>query len=156
MSLFVDIANTVYGEIYDEAVEQGFEGKRSELDEAWVEEFLIDYSPTTKYVFKNELDRKRARLFESIVANEKEKSLSYKTAENLLRRQIKQYAIEFEDRIANKVFKDLGVEKVMWVAENDYKTCGVCSELDGQIFDLDKAPPKQHLYCRCYKLPIKG
>lgn len=155
LSVFVDIANSVYGEIYDETVAQGFDGERSELDEGWIEEFLEDYSPTTKYVFKNELDRKRSRLFESIVANKKEKNLSYKTAENLLRRQMKEYAIELEDRIADKVFKDLGVEKVMWVAELDSKTCGVCSELDGQIFDLDKAPPKQHLYCRCYKTPVK-
>jgi SPP1 gp7 family putative phage head morphogenesis protein len=155
LSEFVDIANSVYGEIYNETVDQGFEGERSELDEGWVEEFLADYSPVTKFMFKNELDRKRARLSESILASKAEKNLSYKRAENLLKRQIKQSAIDLEDSIADEVYKDLGVEQVMWVAEDDYKTCGECNALDGQIFDVDEVPPKQHWHCRCYTVAVK-
>jgi SPP1 gp7 family putative phage head morphogenesis protein len=155
LSEFVDIANSVYGEIYNETVDQGFEGERSELDEGWVEEFLADYSPVTKFVFKNELDRKRARLSESILASKAEKNLSYKRAENLLKRQIKQSAIDLEDSIADEVYKDLGVEQVMWVAEDDNKTCGECNALDGQIFDVDEVPPKQHWHCRCYTVAVK-
>jgi SPP1 gp7 family putative phage head morphogenesis protein len=155
LSEFVDIANSVYGEIYNETVDQGFEGERSELDEGWVEEFLADYSPVTKFVFKNELDRKRARLSESILASKAEKNLSYKRAENLLKRQIKQSAIDLEDSIADEVYKDLGVEQVMWVAEDDDKTCGECNALDGQIFDVDEVPPKQHWHCRCYTVAVK-
>ncbi len=155
LSEFVDIANSVYGEIYDETVDQGFEGERSELDENWVEEFLADYSPVTKFVFKNELDRKRARLSESILASKAEKNLSYKRAENLLKRQIKQCAIELEDSIADEVYDDLGVEQVMWIAEKDNKTCGECNALDGQIFDVDEVPPKQHWHCRCCTVAVK-
>lgn len=152
---FADVINSIYGEIYDETVDQGFTGERSELDEGWIEEFLEDYSPTTKVVFKNELDRKRSRLFESLVASKKEKNLSYKRAENLLKRQIEQCAIELEDHAAHQAYRDLNVEYVVWVAEDDSKTCDTCNELDGQVFERDKAPPKQHWYCRCHTEAIK-
>ena len=143
-------------EIYAEALEVGFDGEIEDLDEGFIEDFFEEYNPVTKYVFSNEIDRKKSRLFESIVASNKALHQSYKTAENLLNRQVKQYAIELEDKVAKKVYKDLKVEKVMWVAENDYKTCGVCSELDGEIFTLNDAPPKQHYNCRCVIIPVKG
>ena len=143
-------------EIYAEALEVGFDGEIEDLDEGFIEDFFEEYNPVTKYVFSNEIDRKKSRLFESIVASNKALHQSYKTAENLLNRQVKQYAIELEDKVAKKVYKDLKVEKVMWVAENDYKTCGVCSELDGEIFPLNEAPPKQHYNCRCVIIPVKG
>ena len=47
-----------------------------------VEEFFNAYNPVTKYVFSNEIDRKKSRLFESLVASRLVKEQSYKTAEN--------------------------------------------------------------------------
>ena len=147
---FVAILNPLYQEIYDEALALGFDGDLRDLDEAWIEEFFDEYNPVTKYVFSNELERKESRLFEALVASSAEKLQSYKTAENLLTRQINQYSIDLEDAVAKTVYKDVGVEKVIWNAEQDHKTCGVCSELDGQVFDLKDAPAKQHINCRCY------
>ena len=141
--------------IYLEALEVGFDGEIEELDESFIEEFFEEYNPVTKYVFKNEIERKKSRLFESVIAT-KDVMQSYKTAENLLNRQVKQYAIDLEDKVAMKVFKALGVENVMWVSENDAKTCGVCQELDGEIYDLNEAPDKQHYNCRCILVPVKG
>ena len=152
---FLAILNPLYKEIYDEALALGFDGDLRDLDEAWIEEFFDEYNPVTKYVFRSELGRKESRLFESLVASAAERTQSYKTAENLLKRQVKQYAIELEDAVTKLAFKDAGVEMVQWVAENDYKTCGVCSELDGQIFELKDAPPKQHYHCRCYLIPVR-
>ena len=152
---FADVINLIYGEVYNEAVELGFEGEKSTLDEGWLEEFLADYSPTTKYVFRNELERKKARQFEALVANRKEKSSAYKTSEKLVRKQVEEYAIELEDAVTEQVYRDLNVERVQWIAEDDDKTCSVCHELDGQIFDLDDVPPKQHWHCRCYLLPAR-
>ena len=134
----------------------GFDGEIGDLDEDFIEEFFEEYNPVTKYVFKNEISRKKSRLFESVVASTTGIHQSYKTAENLLTRQVKQYAVELEDSVQKKVYRDLGVEKVMWVAENDYKTCSVCNELDGEIFNLKDAPPKQHYNCRCVLVPVKG
>ena len=152
---FLAILNPLYQEIYDEAIALGFDGDLRDLDEAWIEEFFDEYNPVTKYVFSNEVDRKKSRLFESLVASTKERHQSYKTAENLIIRQIKQYAVELEDAVAKTVYKDVGVEKVEWVAEHDHKTCGVCSELDGEVFNLKDAPDKQHPNCRCYLIPVK-
>jgi SPP1 gp7 family putative phage head morphogenesis protein len=152
---YENVANSIYQEIYDEAVALGFEGDIRDLDEAWVEEFFDEYNPVTKYVFSREMDRKKSRLFEALIASKAEKFLSYKTAEGLLTKQIKQSSIDLEDEIAKTVFKDLGVKKVKWIAEDDHKTCSVCNELDGQIFNLNDAPPKQHYQCRCWLTPVK-
>lgn len=151
----VTILNPLYQEIYGEALALGFDGDLRDLDVAWIEDFFDEYNPVTKYVFSNEIDRKKSRLFEALVASAKERHQSYKTAENLLIRQIKQYSIDLEDKVAKTVYKDLGVEKVEWCAEIDHKTCDVCSELDGQIFELNNAPYKQHYNCRCYLIPVK-
>lgn len=152
---FAAILNPLYQEIYDEAIALGFDGDLRDLDEGWIEDFFDEYNPVTKYVFSNEVDRKESRLFEALVASTSERHQSYKTAENLIIRQAKQYAVDLEDSVAKVVYKDIGVKKVQWVAEHDHKTCGVCSELDGEIFELKDAPPKQHINCRCYLIPVR-
>ena len=151
---FLAILSPLYREIHEEALALGFDGKPEDLDEGWIEEFFEEYNPVTKYVFKNEMVRKKSRLFESLVAST-DRFGSYKTAENLLKRQVAQYAIELEDAVTKKAFGDAGVEKVMWVTEQDHRTCGVCSELDGAVFPLEEAPPKQHYQCRCYLVPVR-
>ena len=152
---FLKVLNPMCEEIYLEALEVGFDGSLLDLDVGFIEEFFSAYNPVTKYVFKNEIDRKKSRLFEAVIAT-KETVTAYKTAENLLNRQIKQYAIDLEDAVQIAVYKAIGVKKVMWVSENDAKTCGVCQELDGEIFDLNDAPEKQHYNCRCILVPVKG
>lgn len=154
-SEFLAVANDIYGEVAAEAVEMGFDGDLGDIDESWLDEFFSKYSPVTKYVFINEIERKKSRLFEALVASFEERIESYTTAENLLKRQIKQCGIELEDDIEEKTYKEFGVKKVQWVAEHDKKTCGVCNELDGEVFDLADAPPKQHYQCRCYLVPVK-
>lgn len=152
---FLKIINEIYQIIYDEAVAMGFDGDIRNLDDAWIDEFFDAYNPVTKYVFSNEIDRKEARLFEALISNELERLKSYAYAERLITQQIEQYAIDLEDSIAKVVYEDTKVKKVMWVAEQDAKTCDVCSELDGQIFELNNAPYKQHYNCRCYLIPVK-
>lgn len=152
---FTSLLNPIYEEIYDEAIAMGYDGDLRDLDEGWIEDFFEEYNPVTKYVFNNEFERKKSRLFEALVASTNERHQSYKTAENLLVKQIKQYTIELEDAIAMTVYKDLGVEYVKWNAEDDHRTCSVCNELDDQVFKLEEAPPKQHYACRCYLTPVK-
>ena len=152
---FLKVVNEIYQTIYDESVAMGFDGDIRNLDEAWIEEFFDWYNPVTKYVFSNELDRKESRLFEALVSNELERLKSYAYAERLITQQIEQYAIDLEDTIAKVVYEDTNVKKVMWNAEQDHRTCGDCAELDGQIFELNKVPPKQHYQCRCWLTPVK-
>lgn len=152
---FLEIINQIYQETYSDAVEEGFDGEPKDLDEDWIDEFLNDYNPTTKYVFNNEVDRKKQYLQEDVLSDPNSTDQAYEKAKKRLINQVRQGGIDLDDAITRKVFKDLGIKKVQWVAEQDYKTCGVCSELDGAIFDLDKVPPKQHHNCRCYLIPVK-
>lgn len=154
-SEFLVVANDIYNEVADEAIEMGFDGDLGDIDEGWIEAFFEQYSHVTKYVFINELERKFSRLFEALVADLEERIESYQSTEKLIVKQIKQNAIEFEDKIVEETYRNFGVEKVQWVAEDDHKTCGVCNELDGQIFELYNVPPKQHLNCRCYLTAVK-
>ena len=149
------VVDYICKEIYDEALALGFDGDVRDLDEAWIEEFFEEYNPVTKYVFNNEIERKESRLFEALISNKRELHQSYKTAENLLLRQVKQYSIDLEDAIAMVVYKAVDVKKVMWITERDSKTCSHCKELDGEIFKLEEAPPKLHPNCRCYYVPVK-
>ena len=152
---FEKIANPIAEDIYNECFALGFKGKKKKIDVAWVDEFFREYNPVTRYIFANEIDRKKSRLFEALIANELERLQSYKQAEKLIHTQVRQYSIDLEDAVVLTVFKVLGVKKVQWVAEDDHKTCGVCNELDGQVFDIEKVPPKQHYNCRCYLVPVK-
>ena len=151
---YADVLAILYKEIYDEALALGFEGEPRDLDEGWIQEFFDEYNPVTKYVFSNELDRKESRLFESVVASSATAVQSYNTAQRLLTNQIKQSAIDLEDAILILAYTDAGVQKVRWVSEHDSKTCSVCDEMDGEIFDITDVPPKQHINCRCYLVPV--
>ena len=152
---FLAIANDIYAEVADEAIELGFDGDLGDIDENWIQEFFEAYSPVTKYVFINELERKFSRLFEALISDLEERLESYQNTEKLIVRQVKQNSIEFEDDLTKKTYEDLGVKKVRWVAEHDDKTCGVCDELDGEVFNLEDVPPKPHQNCRCYLIPVK-
>ncbi len=152
---FISIFQILCQEVADEANALGYDGDIQDLDEGWVEDFFEEYSPVTKYVFSNEIDRKESYLFEAVVASPETKHQSYQKAEKYLINQIKQGGIEFDDAVAKAVYKELGVKKVRWIAEDDSKTCGVCRELDNKVFPLEKVPPKQHHNCRCYLLPIR-
>ena len=152
---FVSIFQMLRQEVADEAKSLGYDGDLQDLDEGWVEEFFEEYSSVTKYVFSNEIDRKESYLFEALVADMATKNQSYLKAEKYLINQVKQGGIEFDDAVAKAVYKELGVKKVRWIAEDDSKTCGVCRELDNKVFPLEEVPPKQHHNCRCYILPIR-
>ena len=152
---FAAILDSLIAEIADEALALGFDGDIRDLDEAWIEEFFDEYNPVTKYVFSNELGRKKSRLFEALVASAAEKHKIYQTAENLLLRQIKQSGIDLDDAVVRIVYKDAGVKQVQWNSENDSKTCDFCDELDGEVFELAKAPPKAHHNCRCWYTPVE-
>ena len=87
---FLAVANSIYQEVGDEAIEMDFDGDLGNIDETWVEEFFKEYSPVTKYVFRNELERKFSRLFEALIADLEERLNSYETAEKQIVKQIKQ------------------------------------------------------------------
>ena len=58
---------------------------------------------------------------------------------------------------ANKVWrKEHNINKVMWDATLDLKTCTDCQEYDSKIYDSNNTP-HQHVMCRCELIPlVKG
>lgn len=120
----------------------------------WLAEFLLLYDPVTKYVYQHEVERKRSRFAEAVIASPTpEKTQAVDSGMKSWSQQTNQYAIGVTDAAALKAFKDSGVKRVIWVTEPDEKRCRDCKELDGNIYDIDIVPPKPHIRCRCRVKP---
>lgn len=145
--IYLEIANDAYKAVTER--DGGF-------SMMWLEMFLLDYDPLTKYVFTHEYDRKRARTFEALVASKKKDvSQEIKQAMVNLAIQTKQYADEITDTATLQGYKDSGVERVVWVTEQDGRVCRECKSRQGRTYDVNKVPVKPHIRCRCYLLPTK-
>lgn len=123
-----------------------------DLAEAWLSGILDDYDGVTKYVYTNEWERKRQRYAEGMIAG-KDKQYESKLAMRLLAKQAVQYTITIADDAQIEAYKANGVKKIRWVAEDDARTCSVCKERDGNVYDINKIPPKPHYGCRCRFVP---
>lgn len=145
-SLLLDVCR----EAYENA------GGKSEVSEQIISEVFETYLPLTEYVYKNEVERKRMRFTEAVISR-KEKGFNTAEMTNIYKRnaslwisQLRQYGIEVVDAARKRAFMEDETEFVEWVAEDDAKTCSVCEDLDGEIFELSKVPDKPHRNCRCY------
>ena len=116
---------------------------------AFVLAMLLGYNPVTKYIFKNELDRKRARFAESLIASET-------PHEELGRalRQVSGMSAQFMDDVTFEtlvqVFRDNGVERVRWVTSPDDRRCKQCASMHNRIYSINDIPAKPHIHCRCW------
>lgn len=119
----------------------------------WIDEMLEETDFVTLYRFNNEKERKKQRLIEALAVTEQrndeiDKAIRYWSL------QIGQYAINVTDRARLEAFTRAGIERLKWNTEKDERVCHVCQPLDGMVFDIEEAPPKQHLNCRCYYTPV--
>ena len=114
-----------------------------------------EYHPITKFVFNNEIERKRGRFAEGVIASPN-KVKEIDTSMRYWVSMVNQYAIDITDRATLTAYEKKGVKKVQWVAEHDDRTCGECAKRDGKVYDIDKVPPKVHYGCRCKLIPYKG
>ena len=122
----------------------------SEFDPAvFIAALLLAYSPVTKYVFENELERKRARFAESMIASE--------TPSEELTRAIRLVAgmnAQFMDDVTFEAmlqaFRDSGVTQVRWVTSPDDRRCKQCASRHMQIYSINNVPAKPHIHCRCW------
>ena len=162
---FLDLGYLVYIEAFQEAAPNAAEAEispkaKKTISEKWLDRLQSEYSPVTKYVYTREIERKRARFFEAIVADTEAKlrrgmEADYRAAENAWIRQTRQAMIDTEDRAAITAYKDTGVERVRWISQEDAKVCEECARLDGLVFPIDRVPDKPHYNCRCYIKPVK-
>ena len=71
-SAFLDLGLIVFMEAYEEA-KPGEKPSKSaaqdKINEKWLDSLQTEYNPVTKYVYSREVERKRARFFESTVAD---------------------------------------------------------------------------------------
>lgn len=116
---------------------------------AVVAALMAAYNPTTKYVYQNELDRKRSRFVEGVISSETPRD-EVKLAERLLVNMNKQFADDATFEAVVKAFADDGVKRVRWITALDDRRCKECKSRHGKVYDIDNIPPKPHMHCRCY------
>lgn len=124
---------------------------KTKIDRDWLYLLLNDYDPITKYVFMHEVERKRARLVESMIATKNPKEID--TALRYWSAMVTQYAIEVTDAAVKQAYIDDGIELVVWVTILDDRRCKECEKREGKVYDIKDVPPKPHIGCRCYIVP---
>jgi SPP1 gp7 family putative phage head morphogenesis protein len=154
-ALYLDAAKKAYSRAKKSAEIAGYSGEEeTEIDGSWIEALLLGYNLVTGYLYGREADRKRMRLNEQILTAREYDSRdmfndSLRRTANLWWTQTVQYGISAVDESTVQAYKDMGVEKVEWIAADDEKTCSICGGRDGKIYDILKVPPKPHYGCRC-------
>ena len=157
----VEMAKKRYQMIYIDAFQaaaEELESKKKSPDDDilndWLLDMLEDYDALTHYRFNEETERKKARTAEALIAT-KVDSREVERALRLWTLQTVAYADRsvLDGRI--QAFKEAGIQKVKWVTYGDDRVCHYCHELNGQVFNIDYAPPRLHYRCRCYLIPWK-
>lgn len=126
----------------------------------WLLGILLAYNLVTGYLYGKEAERKRLRLNEQILTAREYDSRemyndSLRRTANLWWTQTAQYGIDVVDAATIQAYEDMGVDKVRWIAELDSRTCQVCRDRNGVIYELSKVPKKTHYNCRCYLEPVE-
>ena len=124
----------------------------------FVKDFLETPDHVTKYIFNDETERKRARMFEALIAmmiaGKKDYRAELKVCMRLWTRQIQQTADDITMASLIESYKKSGVKKVVWHTQGDHKVCEDCKKLDKKVFDINNIPEiPQHYACRCYVTP---
>lgn len=138
----LQLANAVYAENCEKDVHRT-------LDEDWLDFILAAYDPMSKYVYYNEMDRKRARLIEALMASP-DPAGEIKSTLRQMSFLCRIYAVRVTDEAALQAFRDEEETLVRWIAEKDNRTCPVCWTRDGKVYEIEFLPPKPHPNCRCY------
>ena len=156
---YVRIAKRAYRDAWDELYPGEKPGR--DLDYLFVAMVLDGYDDKTEYKYSSEWQRKRDRLNEALLsigpegtANGQRAREAFQRARRLLERQIMDMADTMTDDARNEAFRDAGVDEVQWNTQRDTKVCHECRERDGEVYTLDRLPPK-HPHCRCYYTPVR-
>ena len=137
------LANQVYADTRREE-------NTERLDEDWLNEIMDGYDPVSKYVYNHEIDRRRARLIEAVIASDT-KAKEVEAALRGMSFMSRLYADRITDEAVIQAYNDDGETYVRWVAEKDSKTCSICRNRDGRIYEIDHVPHDPHPNCRCWR-----
>lgn len=134
------------------AESMGFEEDKYDLDE-----LLETYSGALLYSFATEMERKRERLFETMVAIDdmSDPEILSQQKKNIRNwnTQVEEFGVDIERNIFLSELRDSGIRKVQWMTAEDERVCTDCSDLNGIVFDIDNVPRRPHIGCRCW---LKG
>ena len=83
----------------------------------------------------------------------------FKKLQNSTKAMVDTEMVYAERQGLKDAYTDNGVEQYRYIATLDNLTCDKCGELDGKVFDLNKAVvganyPPMHTYCRCVVIPV--
>lgn len=112
------------------------------------------YNPVTKYIYENELDRKRSRFAEGVISSDTPRD-EVELAKRLLAALNKQFADDVTFEAVIQAYADDGVKQVKWVTAVDDRRCKECKSRHHKIYRIDNVPPKPHLHCRCYVVKVE-
>lgn len=159
--LYLDGGYFAYLFAFGQASQLGFAGERRKIDAKWVESYLQEYNPVTRYIYEKEVERRRMRLNECILTDREFDSrenfqTDIRRSANYWWTQTLQYGIGACDAAMLDAFRDCGVKRVRWVTMEDNRVCDDCDKRDGVVYDIDKVPPKEHYGCRCILVPVRG
>lgn len=121
----------------------------------WLSGLLNSPDPLTGYIWRNEIERKRAYFAEDVLSGEPVDSAAKKAMRYWYQSQ-KQYADIVTDAAALQAYTDTNTQFVRWVTQEDEKVCHVCNSRDGMIYPLKYVPKKPHYNCRCYFVKVKN
>ena len=116
---------------------------------AFVVALMASYNPVTKEIYKNELERKRAKFAEGVIASDTPME-EIELAKRLLAALNKQFEDDVTFDAVIQAYEDDGVEEVRWITAVDDKRCKECKSRHHKIYPIHKIPPKPHRHCRCY------
>ena len=153
---FLDIAEDAYILALVEAgIAEDEAKKKAEADitEEWVLDMLEEYDGVTLYSFDNEVERKKQRTSEALLANETERNNEIDRSIRLFANQIAQYADNAVTYATIDGYIEAGVKKVRWHTQEDERVCEECDSLDGRVFDIEDIPDRPHWKCRCWLSP---
>jgi len=117
--------------------------------DSFVLALMLAYDPTTKYIYQNEVDRKRSRFVEGVLSSDFPLE-EVKTSQRLWIAMNKVFADEVTFQTMIQAYKDSGVKRVRWVTSPDERRCSVCGAMHGKVYHIDHVPSKPHRNCRCW------
>lgn len=161
---YLQIARKAYDDAGKEivAVQPERKSRLSAPTVLFIAALLLAYNDKTQYVYRHELERKRARLNESLIAindnpiifNSNATREALRRGIHLFQRQVRNMSDTVTDEARRQAFDDTGVTKVRWITQQDEKVCPVCRDRNGVVYPLYDVPAK-HPNCRCYLIPVE-
>ncbi len=122
------------------------------ISAAWLLAFLAAYNPVTEFVHTHEVDRKRARFAEAVIASPNKLEAIRRAMMSWIK-QTQQIGIMVEDHAVITAYKAIGVKRVRWITQVDERRCPDCKKRHRKVYPINNIPPKPHWGCRCYFIP---